>query len=176
MVNGRTKGNKAENEVCALLTKWWCPGWDDDRIAKAGAAGLPFRRRFTSTTPLDGTWDGAGDVLAPTGLRGLFTWSVEVKKIEGWTLDGMVSNAKWPVWDWWQQCREQAIASKRAPILFFARNNYPWLVMAPRKLVRIPLDGLPPPVIQFGSIAVFDANHLDTLLSRSACLTSKRRR
>ncbi len=174
MVNGRSKGNKAENEVCAILSAWQFPErWTQAAAAKAKADELPFRRRFTSTKPLDGTWAGAGDILAPQDH--LFPWAVECKKIEGWTLDGALSNEKWPVWGWWGQCMLQADATARWPLLFFSRNRYPWLVMA-----RL-CDVIPNPhmasadAIQCGGLMIFDATNLSTFIPLP-CPTTKKKR
>lgn len=163
MVNGRLKGNKAENDVCYRLTAWW--GRLQLPVVRSWkVTELPFRRRFTTGIPVTGTWAGAGDIL--TKPESDFPYCVEVKKKEGWQLDGMLSNPKWPVWDWWQQCRVQAGHAGKHPLLLFSRNNAPWLVMTLRCNVAFPLEGEGPPVLTFGSTAVFNADHLPVLMPR----------
>lgn len=81
---------------------------------------LPFRRRFTDSTPLDGHWEGAGDILRRPDIA--FPFCVECKKQEGWELDGMLANDKWPPWGWWDQAVTQAEKVGLHPLMIFARN------------------------------------------------------
>jgi hypothetical protein len=118
MVNGRNKGNNYENTICLVLSRWL-----DPRISpKAKLEQLPFRRRSTSIMPLDGHWHGSGDILHRPDLD--WPFCVECKKVEGWTLDGVFLDG-WPVWSWWDQTEEQAIAAGLAPLLICGRNHKP---------------------------------------------------
>jgi len=127
MVDGRKKGAGFENDVCRLLSHWIVPGdWSVCPVYK-----LPFRRRFTDTTPLDGHWNGEGDVLHRPGVE--FPFCVECKDIEGWELDGMFKNEKWPVWGWWRQAQSQSQMVSLRPILFFTRRFRPVYVMVSKE-------------------------------------------
>jgi len=117
LTDGKAKGDRFENEVCRALSVWLVPGdWQ-----KAHVFTLPFRRRFTDVTPLDGHWAGQGDILHKPGIK--FPFCVECKKHEGWELDGMLGNDKWPPWSWWTQAKAQALTANMIPLMFFTRNR-----------------------------------------------------
>ena len=134
MKDGRKKGNDFENAVCRALSQWY--GTRSKRLS-----GLPFRRRSTSIMPVEGHWQGEGDILHRPDVS--FPFAVECKKHEGWELDGGYYEAKWPVWDWWEQAKAQARRAKLKPLLIFTRNRRPvyvlleesaatWLKLKPR--------------------------------------------
>lgn len=119
MTDGRSKGNKFENEVCRAISQWLVPDTD---WSKVPVRGLPFRRQFTDVTPLTGHWEGEGDILHVPGIMCPFCF--ETKKQEKWELDGILANAGWPPWGWWEQCVEQANRTDGLwPVLFFSRNR-----------------------------------------------------
>jgi len=122
MVNGRNKGNKYENAICLALSRWLLPSLP----FPARVEQLPFRRRSTSIMPLDGHWNGTGDILHRPDIE--WPFCVECKRIEGWTLDG-VFNDGWPVWDWWLQAWKQARSAGLAPMLLLGRNRKPDYVL-----------------------------------------------
>lgn len=117
MVDGRAKGNKYENRVCRILSSWLVPGdWASCRVAE-----LPLRRRSTSILPLEGHWHGKGDILHKPFVDDP-PFAFECKHQEKWDLDGMLANARWPVWGWWQQAKDQAMSASLRPLLLFTRN------------------------------------------------------
>ncbi len=120
MVDGREKGNKYENAVCRVLSVWLFPDLDP----KTPIEHLPFRRRSTSVMPIEGHWNGAGDILHRPGLEGRWPFCVECKHVEGWSLDG-VFGEKWPVWSWWDQAERQATRARKKPLLVCGRNRKP---------------------------------------------------
>lgn len=130
MRNGKAKGDDFENRVCRLLSIWLVPG--DWKKAKVWA--LPFRRRFTDTTPLDGHWTGSGDVLHRPGIK--FPFTVECKKQEKWELDGMFGAPKWRPWKWWSQARDQAYEAGLHPLLIFTRNCRPLYVLMEKEIAE----------------------------------------
>jgi len=141
--DGRTKGERYENTVCRLLSQWLVPGdWEKCPVYK-----LPFRRRFTDSTPLDGHWEGEGDILHRPDVT--FPFCVECKDQEGWDLDGVLKNAQWPVWKWWTQACAQAQQVGLRPILFFTRAYRPNYVMIEKEVAQwlevVPQQG---PVIE----------------------------
>jgi len=130
MKDGRVKGNKYENRICRFLSQWVVPGdWSECPVYQ-----LPFRRRFTDNTPLDGHWEGEGDILHRPGIE--FPFCVECKDQEGWDLDGLLHNEKWPVWAWWEQACTQAQQVGLRPILFFTRAYRPDYVMMQKEVAE----------------------------------------
>lgn len=106
MIDGREKGQSYMREVCRKLERW---------------AGCRFVPRPTVVAPLDG-WAVKGDVAHDASVD--FPFVVEIKKIEGWELDGAFESPKWPVWKWWEQCLSQAASRESAhPLLIFSRNR-----------------------------------------------------
>jgi hypothetical protein len=120
MVDGREKGNKYENAICRVLSVWLFPDLDP----KTPIEHLPFRRRSTSVMPIEGHWNGAGDILHRPDLESRWPFCVECKHVEGWSLDGAFSE-KWPVWSWWAQAERQAARAGRKPLLVCGRNRKP---------------------------------------------------
>ncbi len=118
MVDGKVKGERFENEVCRFLSAWLISEEYADKKAFK-VYDLPFRRRFTDTTPLDGHWEGQGDILHKPGIE--FALCVECKDRKNWELDGLLANRKWPPWQWWEQCKRQAERVSLKPLMFFTR-------------------------------------------------------
>ena len=137
MVDGRKKGAAFENEVCRALSIWLCPPPGEGRKSwdTLPVSALPFRRRFTDTTPLDGHWEGSGDILHRPGIVCMF--SVECKAQQGWELDGALHNKHWPVWKWWYQTCTQARRAEKEPLLFFTRNRRPIYAMLNRRIAGL---------------------------------------
>lgn len=121
MSNGRRIGNDMENEVCRALSAWMFPKQRDHYLDKAPIYDLPFRRRSTSVMPVEGHWRGQGDILHRPDVPFAWPFAVEVKKREGWELDGMFTSPKWPVWAYWRQAHEQAATARLYPLLVFRR-------------------------------------------------------
>lgn len=123
MVNGKNKGDAFERSVCRAISQWLVPGnW-----STCGIERLPFRRRFTSSTSLEGHWVSGGDLLHWPSVS--CPYSFECKKQEGWDLDGMLTAPKWEPWKWWAQCQAQAATVNRVPLLIFSRNRRPVYVL-----------------------------------------------
>jgi hypothetical protein len=114
-VNGRAKGARNERDLAKALGAWW---------------GEVFLR-----TPGSGGWakgkeSVSGDIVSKNDAT-VFPFSVEAKKVEGWTLEHLWS-AKSHFWKedgWWEQCRRDALGSNKAPLLVFTKNRTPWYVM-----------------------------------------------
>ena len=126
-MGSRRKGNEYMREICRALSAWVCPTWSD----VTDQARLPIRVRSTSVMPVEGHWQGKGDLLHRPDFY--FPFSVECKKHEAWSLDGF-ANKKWPVWAWWEQTCAQAGAHSGtldtvAPMLIFSKNRFPDFVM-----------------------------------------------
>lgn len=123
MKDSRAKGNRFMQQCCKDLTRWV-----DPRADIRYQAGLPFRVRSTSITPVEGHWQGRGDILWRPDLD--FAWCVECKVAETWSLDGLW-NPKWPIRKWWEQCTSQTAKSESdlRPLLIFGRNRMETLVM-----------------------------------------------
>jgi hypothetical protein len=119
MTNGRRKGNENENVQCRTLSAWLVP--HPTKWFTAKVEDLPFRRRSTSITPLEGHWNGAGDILWRPGIQCPFR--IECKKEERWDLDAVLFGES-KVWEWWGQAKRQA-GDDYHPLLLFTRNRKP---------------------------------------------------
>jgi hypothetical protein len=124
MVDSRRKGQAAMNTVCKTFTQWLFP----DTPTNTPVYSLPFRVRSTSIMPVEGHWDGKGDILHRPDIH--FPFCTEVKKHEGWTLDALF-RPKSPIWKWWEQCTNQADACSGIPLLIFMRNRIEPYVLLP---------------------------------------------
>jgi len=120
MKDSRRRGGNFENATCRALSAWF--GYTSQRLAE-----LPFRRRSTSIMPLEGHWNGGGDILHRPDVA--FPFAVECKDREGWELDGALYVPTWPIWDWWEQAQEQARNARLCPLLVFSRNRRPHYVL-----------------------------------------------
>lgn len=129
MRDGNRKGAAFENGVCRILSVWLVPGeWGEAKVYE-----LPFRRRFTDTTPLVGHWEGQGDILHSPNVTCPFC--IECKKREKWDLDGMFGAPKWPPWEWWEQTKEQAGKTDGLhPLMVFTRNRRECYVLLEREV------------------------------------------
>lgn len=104
--------------VSRQLSTWWC-----GTAADEPAGTLPFRPRSTSIQPIEGHWQGAGDILHRPDLAVPFPFAVECKNDERASLDPMFEAAKWVVWGWWEQTAQQAQRGSLVPLLIFRRNH-----------------------------------------------------
>lgn len=116
VVDGRNKGARYMVDVCRILSHWICGTAID-----AKAHELAFRPRSTSIMPVEGHWNGAGDILHRPDVT--FPFCVECKKQEGGDLGSILDARRWPVWDWWDQAVAQANRVDSIPLLIFARNR-----------------------------------------------------
>jgi len=113
-INKTTTGSKArgsdyERRVAKVLGAWW---W-----------GKPFRR-----TPNSGGWDkqttdgevmAAGDLIAPEEAK--FPFCVECKhRKEHLNLFAQQTGSSDCVFDWWDQCVQDANTSKKEPLLIMS--------------------------------------------------------
>jgi len=114
----RIKGNRYMVSICRVLSAWWCDTPDGLR-----ADDLPFRMRSTAIQPVEGHWEGAGDILHRPDLRPEFPFSVECKKQEKGQMDSILEAPNWPVWAWWRQAKAQAKKTRHVPLLLFTRNR-----------------------------------------------------
>lgn len=126
MKDGRRKGEAYMLRICRALSAW-IGGTDPE----APASELVFRTRSTSIMPVEGHWNGKGDLLHRPGIS--FPFAVECKKDEKGKLDSILEASRWPVWDWWQQACEQAEKTGATPLLVFSRNRRKDYVMLPSR-------------------------------------------
>ena len=117
MTDSRIKGQRFMLGVSRALSTW-VVGTDP----KAKAGSLPFRPRETIREPAEGHWELKGDIRCRPDVY--FPFSVECKKDESWSLEGLMEAPKCPVWKWWEQAKTQAAAGFSAiPLLIFSRNR-----------------------------------------------------
>jgi hypothetical protein len=124
--NSRAKGRRAERDVAKLLAKWW------RKIDKK----VEFK-----PTPLSGGWggrDGGKHVRAHFKASGdlmttsvSFPFTIEVKHREAWSMRNLVAGRATPVWDWWVQSQRQSEEEGEIAMLWFRKNNFPWMVALP---------------------------------------------
>jgi hypothetical protein len=122
----RSKGNKAEREVAALLQGWW--------------RQLEPEALFVRT-PLSGGWVQGRDIFQARGdlmVKGAprFPWLVEVKRREQGALLNFELGRRHPAWGWWERTSADAALAGRTPMLWFRRNQQEWIVVVPALLGR----------------------------------------
>lgn len=118
MIDGRRKGQAYMRAIAEAFAAW---------------LGGTWRPRPTIAEPMEG-WAVKGD-LASHGVR-VQPFVIEIKKIEGWVLDGLYDAPKWPVWSWWAQCKEQAASTGGIPLLIFSRNRRRDYILAPMEVLE----------------------------------------
>ena len=114
MTNGRNKGATAERKLAKLFAAWW--GSDFARTPLSGGfATAKFRE----------DWNACGDLVTPDKS---FPFCVESKKVEGWTLEQMLTSNKTLIHKWWEQVVNETPPGK-IPMLVFTKNHAPLYVM-----------------------------------------------
>lgn len=114
-VNGRKKGHNAERALVKQFETWW--GSDFYRTPGSGSfATRGFSHQQMSL---------AGDIVTDDPR---FPFCVESKKVEGWTLEQMLTSDKTKMHDWWAQTLKQCPANK-IPMLVFTKNHSAKYVM-----------------------------------------------
>lgn len=121
--NSRAKGRRGERDVAKLLAKWW--------------RKVDPKTEWKST-PCSGGWGGrdggkhvrahfkaSGDLMTTSTS---FPFTIEVKHREAWSMRNLVAGRATPVWDWWIQAQNQADEEDGIAMLWFRKNNFPWLV------------------------------------------------
>lgn len=113
-VNGRKKGQTAERKLAKLFSDWW--GSEFARTPLSGGfATAKFRE----------DWNAAGDLVTPDKS---FPFCVESKKVEGWTLEQMLTSDKTLIHKWWEQTLKET-PEGRTPLLVFTKNRAPLFAM-----------------------------------------------
>ena len=116
MKDSRGIGNRFENEICLVLSEWLAP---ELLPASKRVVDYPFRRRTTSREPLEGHWEGKGDILwRPDAIC---PFAIECKFGYGFDLDGLLNAPKWIAWSWWEQAKRQALPTQAHPLLIVSR-------------------------------------------------------
>lgn len=114
MTNGRNKGATAERKLAKLFAAWW--GSDFARTPLSGGfATAKFRE----------DWNACGDLVTPDKS---FPFCVESKKVEGWTLEQMLTSDKTLIHKWWEQTLKETPEGK-IPLLVFTKNHAPLYAM-----------------------------------------------
>jgi len=113
-VNGRKKGQTAERKLAKLFGNWWGSNFARTPLS-GGFATAKFRE----------DWNAAGDLVTPDPS---FPFCVESKKVEGWTLEQMLTSDKTHMHKWWAQTVDETPVNK-IPVLVFTKNRSPLFVM-----------------------------------------------
>ena len=109
-VNGRKKGHAAERKLAKLFSAWWGSSFTRTPMS-GGFATAKFRE----------DWNAAGDLVTPDKT---FPFCVESKKVEGWTLEQLLTSDKSLIHEWWKQTVRETPANK-FPLLVFTKNHAP---------------------------------------------------
>jgi hypothetical protein len=135
------KGGNAEREIASLLSIWW--GGKDDIFYRTNASGARFTQRKKSGKDTCGQ---GGDICCqdPIGQQLIDNWSIEcksgygrkktvrdenknvVKKIQQqWDILDLIDSKQkiTVIEELWAQCKHDAEATNREPILIFRRNG-----------------------------------------------------
>ncbi|MCF6205304.1 MAG: hypothetical protein L3J47_00220 [Sulfurovum sp.] len=105
----KRKGSSQELKLAKAFQKWWGEG-QFARSPGSGGWGRPQNR--------DG-FNASGDII--TTARD-FPWCIEIKHVEGWTLDQLLLNEGCMIHGWWQQTVEETPVLLR-PLLLFKKNR-----------------------------------------------------
>jgi hypothetical protein len=121
MTQSKAKERRAEREVAMLLASWW-------QILEPMCEFKP--------TPLGGKWRGRDYLFRASGdlmtTADEFPFTVKVNHCKDWSMDDLVAGKRQPVWDWWIQSQRLAAEEGGVPMLWFKKNQYPWLVAVPQ--------------------------------------------
>jgi hypothetical protein len=130
MVNSRRKGQTAERKLVKLFEAWW-----GSKFFRTPGSGAFATRGFVGvdTTQLSGD-------LVTTDTQ--FPFCVESKKVEGWTLEQMLSSTSTKIHSWWEQTTRETPAGK-IPLLVFTKNHAPLYAMMLRRDVEAYLNFFP---------------------------------
>jgi|688.fasta_scaffold03047_38 hypothetical protein len=115
-LNSRRKGQSAERRLVKLFEVWW-----DAKFFRTPGSGAFATRGFAGVD----TSSMAGDIVTPDQT---FPFCVESKKVEGWTLEQMLTSDKTHMHKWWDQAVEETPQGK-IPLLVFTKNHAPLYAM-----------------------------------------------
>lgn len=111
-INSRTKGHTAERKLVKLFEAWW-----GTKFFRTPGSGAFATRGFAG---MDLT-DMSGDIITTDTS---FPFCVESKKVEGWTLEQMLTSNKTKMHSWWEQTAKESPKGK-IPLLVFTKNHTP---------------------------------------------------
>lgn len=117
-VNGNRKGKTAERKLVPLFAAWW--GSEFFRTPESGGMST----RLTKMLKIDLS-KFAGDIVT---LDETFPFCIESKKVEGWTLEQLLTSDKTLIHSWWDQAVKQTPEGK-IPLLVFTKNHAPLYAM-----------------------------------------------
>lgn len=115
-VNSRRKGQAAERKLVKLFEAWW-----GEKFFRTPGSGAFATRGFMGVD----LSQMAGDLVTPDIT---FPFCVESKKVEGWTLEQMLTSTKTKMHEWWDQAVRETPAN-RIPLLVFTKNHAPLYAM-----------------------------------------------
>lgn len=117
-VNGNRKGKSAERVLVKAFSKWW--GCEFFRTPESGGMAT----RLSKQLGIDFS-KFKGDIVT---LDETFPFCVESKKVEGWTLEQLLTSEKTLIHSWWRQAVDQTPSGKK-PLLVFTKNHAPLYAM-----------------------------------------------
>ncbi len=118
-LNSRAKGQVGERELAKKFTAWW---------------GLPFSRSpasgaFATVHSHRSDLNMAGDLTVQDSR---FPWCIEVKRVEGVSLEQLLTAPASLMYSWWEQANRSADQENKIPILVFRKNSGKWLFILPK--------------------------------------------
>lgn len=108
----KKKGARGERQLAKLFSDWW--GCDFHRTPSSG--GLRWKSNQAKTR---------GDLVSDDPD---FMFSVEAKNRENWEFSTLFQG-KGPIFEWWEQCLEDAGTVGKVPLLCITKNRQPWYVV-----------------------------------------------
>lgn len=161
MTKGRSKGNRAELEVAALVEEWWTTYEPEARFKRTPLSG------GWGDATVRGAFNASGDLMTTSST---FPFCVEVKRRERWSVDRLMAGKASPVWSWWRQTQTAAEEMKLEPMMWFRHNRTPWLVMV-RDFFAARLRSYGSPAMSWGPLDV-DVGDAHPIVLRSASVLS----
>ena len=110
--NPKRKGNRFENKIAKLFSKWTGYRWK--RTIGSGAT----KHEKGDITP--------ADTYKP--------WVIELKNQQSWSYKDLWTG-KGPVWKWWNKCAKECKKDER-PMLIIKKNRSPALILLDAPLPR----------------------------------------
>jgi len=126
-VNGKSKGSAYERLICTTLSKWISGGERDDlfwRSAMSGGRATVGRKVGIERS------SQSGDICAidVDGHPLTDVFSIECKSYACLVLDSLIFKKKTGMYVFWNQCRTDADAAKKLPMLIAKQNRFQTLL------------------------------------------------
>ena len=114
----RSKGNKAQREIAKILGLWFFKDLEVFHSTPC-SGGLRWKSNVGGTR---------GDIVAPPDID--WPISIEIKNSEKsrWDFYQLLLR-EGPIWEWWDQCKTDAVCVDKEPMLIIKRNQIPYFII-----------------------------------------------